>query len=148
MRDGATFPNNSLQGFTGTGTTTIFDFRVSNLDQFHQSSFFGNVNNGTNTNRNGAFPNGTNCFSQLDGTNVLIQPNTGDTYLMHAVEISFDELGDDDTLCEANENCMYTPNRGAFQGEGDVYSQQCIFSNGGAGLSGIEIYARPNEFGI
>ena len=145
IRQGLAYPNNT-RGFTGTGTAQIFDFRAANLDQFHQSSFSGDVTDGGTANRNGAFPDAANCFAELDGSVQVVQPATGNAYLMHAIEISFDGIGDDDTLCEQDEDCFYAPNRGAYQGEGDVYSQQCTF-NADGGLSNILMFARPIDFG-
>ena len=100
--------------------------------------------NGSGANRNGLFPDGSNCFPELDGDRSFVQPATGEEYLTHAIEISFDGIGDDDTLCESDEDCFYTPNRGAYQGEGNVYTRECFFQDAG-NLSGIRMYARPTD---
>ncbi len=43
-------------------------------------------------------------------------------YLQDAVEVAFDGIGDDDTLCESNETCIYSPNAGFYQGHGPLIS--------------------------
>jgi hypothetical protein len=44
------------------------------------------------------------------------------SYLQDAVEVPFDGIGDDDTLCESNETCVYSPNAGFYQGHGALVS--------------------------
>ncbi len=50
-------------------------------------------------------------------------------YLLNAQEIFSDIIGDDDGLCESNEDCIYTPNLGSYQGHGDFVSAQTVVSN-------------------
>ena len=50
-------------------------------------------------------------------------------YLQDAVEVMFDGIGDDDTLCESNETCIYSPNAGFYQGHGPLISAGA-FSDG------------------
>lgn len=50
------------------------------------------------------------------------------TFLLHAVEVVLDEIGDDDGLCETGESCTYSPNQGAYQGEGAPNA--CTFTGG------------------
>ncbi len=45
---------------------------------------------------------------------------SGQTVLRNAYEILGDFIGDDDGLCESNEECVYTPNIGAYQGHGSL----------------------------
>lgn len=42
------------------------------------------------------------------------------TFLINAVEILGDDVGNDNGLCESNEDCLFTPNIGAYQGHGHV----------------------------
>jgi uncharacterized cupredoxin-like copper-binding protein len=42
--------------------------------------------------------------------------------LQHAREFTGDAVGNDNLLCEAGERCLYTPNIGAYQGEGALQS--------------------------
>ncbi len=44
------------------------------------------------------------------------------TFLRHAIEIQGDGVGNDNTLCETGETCLYTPNMGAYQGHGNLIS--------------------------
>ena len=43
-------------------------------------------------------------------------------YLQNAVEIMFDDIGNDNILCETGETCLFTPNVGAYQGHGALIS--------------------------
>lgn len=66
---------------------------------------------------NGAFVSGSTCPSEVDsnlGANVATGPS-GD-FLINAVEMLGDNLGNDNGLCESGEACIYTPNFGAYQG--------------------------------
>jgi hypothetical protein len=56
-----------------------------------------------------ALPNG-------DNTLTFVGSDSGTTALRNAVELLFDDNGDDDGLCESRERCVHTPNIGAFQG--------------------------------
>jgi hypothetical protein len=93
--------------------------------------------------RNPAFTNGANCPSAVAGTETATN-SLGQTFLLNAVEIMFDDIGNDDGLCEADESCIYTPNIGAYQGEGDYTTLSCVFQPNG-GISGITIYAYPRN---
>lgn len=44
------------------------------------------------------------------------------TLLRNAVEIQDDGIGNDNTLCESGETCLYTPNMGSYQGHGNLVS--------------------------
>jgi hypothetical protein len=44
----------------------------------------------------------------------------GQTFLVAALELLGDGVGDDDTLCESAERCLFMPNVGAYQGHGDL----------------------------
>lgn len=48
------------------------------------------------------------------------------TFLRYAIEIFHDGLGNDDSLCESNEACLYAPNRGAYQGHGERLSSSLV----------------------
>jgi len=53
-------------------------------------------------------------------------------------------VGDDDTLCEDDEVCIYAPNLGAYQGHGDYASQTCNYLTGGQ-ITGVTMYAYPTN---
>jgi hypothetical protein len=44
------------------------------------------------------------------------------TYLKHATEIPGDDIGNDNTLCESGETCLYAANIGSYQGQGELIS--------------------------
>lgn len=54
------------------------------------------------------------------------------TFLIYAVEINGDGIGNDDGLCETSEDCIYTPNVGAYQGEGTISSGYCSTTSSAA----------------
>ena len=61
-------------------------------------------------------------------------------------ELLDDGIGDDDGLCESNERCVYSPNFGAYQGEGDPEAGgRCAFQDSvsGSGVVGVWVYAYP-----
>lgn len=75
----------------------------------------------------------------VDATPAASCTTSGDVcvqrYLSNASEILLDGKGDDDGLCEKNEDCFYTPNIGAYQGHGDLIGV-CNYDVG----SGINVY--------
>jgi len=95
-------------------------------------------------NAHGAFMADTICPASVHGDEVLTdQLSTPNTFLRAAVEVMLDELGDDDGLCESNEACIYSPNLGAYQGEGDFEAQTCTFVDGT--VSGVTMYGYPTN---
>ena len=96
------------------------------------------------TSQNQPFTVGGPCPTAVSGNKVtLFDFGSGvNTFLTNAHEILDDGLGDDDTLCESNESCIYNPNFGSYQGEGDYYSNgTCMFSDGT--VSGVKMYSYP-----
>ena len=63
---------------------------------------------------------------------------TNTTFLMHAVEIHGDSIGDDNNLCETDETCLFTPNMGSYQGHGALINATPAFIDG-AVLTGITL---------
>lgn len=51
-------------------------------------------------------------------------------FLRNAVEIHGDGSGNDNTLCESGETCLYTPNIGAYQGHGTLVPAATIGAGG------------------
>jgi Right handed beta helix region len=51
------------------------------------------------------------------------------TFLRKAVEILGDGIGNENSLCESDETCLYTPNFGSYQGHGGLVSAGA-FTNG------------------
>lgn len=66
---------------------------------------------------------------------------TPNTFLVHAMELVLDDVGDDDGLCESDEACLYTPNMGAYQGEGEPAT--CNFQDGS--VAGVTMYFYPDN---
>ena len=74
----------------------------------------------------GATFNGTTCTS---------------TILRNSVELINDGVGNDNGLCEANEDCLLTPNIGSYQGHGNLVSSSTL--SGGCPdvtTQGIKLY--------
>ena len=82
--------------------------------------------NGSST--NSAFVADAACPSVLNGNNALVSRMGTYTYLAAAVEILGDKQGNKNGLCESNENCLYTPHFGSYQGSGAP--NKCTFNNG------------------
>ncbi len=101
---------------------------------------------GNLTAANSAFPNIATdpCPAEVHGNNTATdQATTPHTYLLNAMEIIGDEIGNDNGLCESNEACIYAPNIGAYQGEGDYTTKTCAFQNGT--VTGVQLYAYPTN---
>ncbi|HRG47095.1 MAG TPA: hypothetical protein PLX69_04955 [Leptospiraceae bacterium] len=114
-RQGSAFPNTDHTGRCSSGTCQIWDWSLKATDTVAR-----NVN---------ACPNGTivdthqwsaatqtacNDFKGAvftAGVNACVT-----TFLRNAVEIFGDGVGNENGICESNEECMYTPNIGAYQG--------------------------------
>ncbi|MCC7441551.1 MAG: hypothetical protein IT285_07960 [Bdellovibrionales bacterium] len=80
----------------------------------------------------------------FDGNATVTAIDGTTTYLRPAAEILLDWRGNDDGLCESNEDCIYTPNFGAYQGTGDPYSHGCTFTNGAA-ITNVKLFAYPQN---
>ena len=94
------------------------------------------------TTDNAPFQNGAACPSQIHGNVTLTdKKTTPNTYLKHALEVPLDGIGDDDGLCESSETCIYSPNFGAYQGEGDYTTLTCVFQDGT--IVGVKMHAYP-----
>jgi parallel beta-helix repeat protein len=52
------------------------------------------------------------------------------TFLRNAVELQGDGIGNDDTLCETGEECLYAPNIGSYQGHGNLIPAGIIGTGG------------------
>ncbi len=89
-----------------------------------------------------AFVDGMPCPAAVDGNVALTDQQTmPNTFLLNAVESLDDWVGDEDGLCESNEACIYSPNFGSYQGEGDPYTQECLFQDGI--VTGVTMYGYP-----
>jgi len=136
------FNDPSRQGPCTAGTTCrMYDTRLSASDPYLLNTY-GNWNT--------SLPN---CPSSVDGAGnsypgggpnpTIIVDGAGRTYLKNAVEIQFDDApgANNNGLCESGEKCIYAPDAGAYQGEGDFTTQTCIFHNGT--ITNVTMYAYP-----
>lgn len=98
---------------------------------------------GDGSSQNTAFVAGATCPNAVHGNRTVTdQMTTPNTFLINAFEIIDDSIGDDDGFCESNEACIYSPNYGAYQGEGDYSAAgTCTFQNGT--VTGVQMYAYP-----
>ncbi len=127
--DGLTFPNSSHQGPCISGTCRIWDWRVVTGKPLHNRSVTGTASNAT-------FTSGSSCPDGVSGSDSTTMASK--TFLLHAIEINGDQIGNNNSLCESGEACIYAPNMGSFQGEGALL-QPCIFTDGV--VSGVTVWA-------
>ena len=125
--DGSAFPNLDNKGGWSSGTGRIWDWRLANSDTVlrHRS--------GNGSTANSTFVVGAACPAEVHGDQVATDQMTptANTYLLNAMEILDDSVGDEDGLCESDESCIYAPNFGAYQGEGTYSDNVCQFQDDG-----------------
>ncbi|MCB0368804.1 MAG: hypothetical protein KDD45_04980, partial [Bdellovibrionales bacterium] len=116
---------------TGSNTCNIWDFGLSS-----SVSAIRNVH--------GSVINGATCPTSVQGDKVGLYQGTT-PYLINATEIFGDRIGNDNGLCESNEECIFSPNIGAYQGEGDYTTTICQFENGvgSNAIVNVKMYAYP-----
>ncbi|MBI5542830.1 MAG: right-handed parallel beta-helix repeat-containing protein [Deltaproteobacteria bacterium] len=89
----------------------------------------------------GVFVPGAPCPSAADASNPE-NLHQGES-LATGIELVGDRLrnsrGNNNGLCESNEGCLFTPNLGAYQGEGSLSAEPCVFT-GGSGVTGVRLY--------
>lgn len=71
---------------------------------------------------------------------ILVQPvgsQTSFTVLRNAVEIDNDFKGNNNGLCESNEDCIFAPHIGAYQGGGSLSTGYCTINNS---VTGVRIF--------
>ena len=133
-KDGGAFPSTDNKGSCDSLDCRIWDFRLLSNDSYFLNKSDDGVNN------NGTFQEGVTCPSAVNGNKVLTNSNSSSpiTFLKNAGEIFFDDIGNDNGLCESNEACIYHPNIGAYQGEGALSEGVCLFENGT--VSNVSMY--------
>lgn len=96
-------------------------------------------------NYNGTLTANAACPSSVSGSQTITDGNSvsPNTYLVNAIEIFQDDIGDDDGLCETGESCIFAPHFGAYMGEGS-YSQTCTFTNGT--VSNVRMYGYSTQY--
>jgi hypothetical protein len=136
---GAGFPDITQRGQCGAGSCRVWDWRLSSADTlFLQRS-------GDGRNVNEPFVPGGSCPDAVHGDRALTDMQTiANTFLVNALEVLGDALGDENGLCESGEACVYSPSFGAWQGEGDYLTQSgCLFQDGV--VSGVTMYGYPAD---
>ncbi|MDX1960949.1 MAG: hypothetical protein SFU98_20435 [Leptospiraceae bacterium] len=93
------FPNSS-QNSNCTTTCSLWDFSLKSTDTVLRNA---NIASGCPS----------TMFTHTFSTGTL-------TILRNAVEILNDGVGNENGLCEANEDCLLTPNIGSYQGHGTI----------------------------
>lgn len=115
----------------------IYDNRLkNNSNLFRNTSYDGH-------NQNDPFIADLNCPQAVDGNRFLTDKLSNPTsFLINAQEILNDGIGNDNGLCESLESCIYSPNFGVYQGEGDYLANgTCTFENGT--ITDVKMYAFP-----
>jgi hypothetical protein len=138
--DGSAFPNADHATSCASGNTCrIWDWSLSSSDTVIRNR----SNDGSTANAD--FVAGSTCPAAVHGNKALTDgQSTANTFLVNALEILGDEIGDDDGLCESSEACIYSPNFGAYQGHGDYLAAgTCTFQNGT--VTGVQMYAYPTN---
>jgi hypothetical protein len=121
----------------GAGYCALWDWRLAAGDTNIKEL----TANGGST--NAVFTPGSGCPGFLSGSTITADQQTSvNTFLTHATEVIGDTIGDDDGLCESGDTCIYSPNFGAYQGDG-ILTAQCTFSSGT--ITGVTIKALPNN---
>ena len=136
-KNGSAFPSSDHVDFCGAGTCRIWDWRLRSTD----TAIRNKSNNGSISNT--AFVAGATCPAAVHGNYTLTdQQLPPHTYLVNAQEIMNDPIrnpsGNNNGLCESGEACIYSPNFGAYQGEGTLIGP-CTFQNGT--VTGVTMYA-------
>ena len=124
----------------GGNTCRIWDFRLLASENIVRNT----SNNGYNQNND--FIANSECPYAVSGSRARYhyKLSTQTYHLINAFEIIDDGIGNDDGFCQDNEGCIYAPNFGAYQGEGDYAAGGTCTFNGGT-ISGVTMYAYPTN---
>jgi hypothetical protein len=122
----ASFPSALHLGVCNSGNCTIWDLSLKSTDTVLRNANLASI--------------GAACPSS---SNMITHTYTGNTviFLRNSIELLNDGVGNDNGLCEANEDCLLTPNIGAYQGHGNLVSSSTL-SGGCADVTtqGIKLY--------
>jgi hypothetical protein len=132
--NGNAFPSIDYLGLCD-GACQIFDYRLRSTDTVLREV-------------NGAFTNGAACPASVHGDAVITDNHSlgSNKFLVNAQEVIDDAIGDNDGLCESSEACIYSPNLGIYQGEGDYKTRSCSFVDSTSGnVTGVTMYAYPTN---
>ena len=131
--DTGSYGSNSNNTVTTAGQCSAGNCAVWDLALSASARLIRNTS-GDGVDQNSTFAANLPCPAAADGDQNLTNSST--TYLKNAVEI-IGTGGNDNGLCEAGETCLYTPNFGAYQGQGPAYL--CTFAPNG-GVNGVTMY--------
>jgi hypothetical protein len=139
---GGAFPSSTNLGPCLAGDECeIWDWRLANSGQNPVLNTSGNP---AILNSNEPFTGASNCPAAVDGS-YTVTDQQGHTFLANAIEVVGDGLGNENGLCESGETCIYAPNFGSYQGQGDFTGETpCIFHDGSA-VKGVTMYAFPTN---
>jgi hypothetical protein len=107
---------------------------AANCGQWNWSLSAGSVLKGVLPQMN----NGQACPAALNGATEYLTYALTREFLIAAIEIAEDRVGNDNGICESGESCIYARSIGVDQGSGSA-NQTCSYS-GSANLAGITIY--------
>jgi hypothetical protein len=120
----------AARGPCAAGPCQIEDYRLSSSDLLLRGRF-------------GIAVPGAACPAAADPSQLGNLLSYRAPALAHAIELAGDlvrnPLGNHDGLCQSGEVCLFTPNLGAFQGEGEL-SAACAFSPG-RGVADVSLRA-------
>lgn len=123
--------DSALRGQCNSGACRIWDFSISATDTVLKNL----SNNGSSANE--AFVNGGNCPAAVHGNKSIALGSFG-PFLENAAEIIDDGIGNDNGICESNEDCIYLPDLGAGNLPDPTPTSQCVFQNGT--VSNVRMY--------
>tara|TARA_B110001454_G_scaffold28073_1_gene27433 strand:- start:22282 stop:24777 length:2496 start_codon:yes stop_codon:yes gene_type:complete len=122
-----------------SGSCQIIDTRLNSTDTYILNK------SGNGVSSNDPFVAGAACPSAIHGNKALTDSATSPrTFLINATEIMDDDIGNDNGLCESYEACIYSPNFGAYQGQGNYKTNgTCTFQNGT--VTNVIMYSYPTN---
>ncbi|MBI3187137.1 MAG: hypothetical protein HYZ31_04580, partial [Gammaproteobacteria bacterium] len=141
--DGTAFANSSNRGACAAGNCRIWDWSASTADLGRGTSpaVYNVVAPPTTSNMlsmvwtSTLATNQAYCDNNFPGSVWNGGTTCTTTYLRHSQEITGDNIGNDNGLCENGETCLYMPNIGSYQGHGALIAAGTV----GTGLNTITL---------
>jgi hypothetical protein len=121
----AAFPSTLHLSVCNSGNCTIWDLSLKITDTV--------LRNANITSTGASCPSSSNMITHTYSASSA-------TFLRNSVEILNDGVGNDNGLCEANEDCLLTPNIGSYQGHGNLVSASTVSGCGDVTSQGIKLY--------
>ena len=128
--DGSAFPNANHRGQWIASTGRIWDWSISMSDTGNSGApaLLGVLTVPTGNDTLTHIWDGTPATSDNAGCNAMVADSVWNgsacetTFLRRATEIQNDGQGNNNTLCETGETCLYMPNLCSYQGHGNLIS--------------------------